>query len=74
MAGTSPAMTDGAVVFPDCLSDLTAKASANVAARYDADIDALYMRLERYPESGSPRPALGRLVRIGIVSLYNIIH
>jgi toxin ParE1/3/4 len=56
------------------LGDLTAKAGANVAARYDADFDALYRRLERFPESGSPRPALGRLVRIGVISPYNIIH
>jgi toxin ParE1/3/4 len=56
------------------LGDLTAKAGVNVAARYNADFDALYRRLEKFPESGSPRPALGRLVRIGIVSPYNVIH
>ena len=56
------------------LGDLAAKAGADVAARYDADFDALYRRLGRFPESGAPRPALGRLVRIGIVSPYNIIH
>ena len=56
------------------LADLAAKAGANVAARYDADFDALYRRLEQFPESGSPRPALGRLVRIGVVSPYNVIH
>ena len=39
-----------------------------------SDFDALYRRLERFPESGAPRPALGRLVRIAIVSPYNIIH
>ncbi len=56
------------------LGDLAAKAGADVAARYDSDFDALYRRLERFPESGAPRPALGRLVRIGIVSPYNLIH
>ena len=56
------------------LGDLAAKAGVNVAARYYADIDTLYRRLERFPESGSPRPALGRLVRIGFVSPYNVIH
>ncbi len=56
------------------LADLAAKVGANVAERYDKDFDALYRRLERFPESGSPRPALGQLVRIGIVSPYNIIH
>ena len=33
------------------LGDLTAKAGANVPARYDADFDSLYRRLERVPES-----------------------
>jgi toxin ParE1/3/4 len=56
------------------LADLAAKAGANVAAHYDADFDAFYRRLEQFPESGSPRPALGRLVRIGVVSPYNVIH
>ena len=56
------------------ISHLTAKAGANVAVRYHADFDALYRRLERFPESGAPRPALGRLVRIGVVSPYTIIH
>ena len=56
------------------LRDLAAKAGADVARRYDAEFDALYRRPERFPESGSPRPALGALVRIGIVSPYNIIH
>jgi toxin ParE1/3/4 len=56
------------------VADLAAKAGASVAARYDADLDALYRRLEQFPESGSPRPALGRLVRIGVVSPYSIIH
>jgi toxin ParE1/3/4 len=56
------------------IDDLTVKAGANVAARYDADFDALYRRLATFPESGSPRPALGPLVRIGVVSPYTIIH
>ncbi len=56
------------------LGDLSAKAGATVAVRYDAEFDALYRRLERFPESGAPRPALGLRVRIGIVSPYNIIY
>ncbi len=58
----------------DIVSDLAAKAGATVAARYDSDFDALYRRLESFPESGSPRPALGRLVRVGVVSPYIVIH
>ena len=30
--------------------------------------------LATFPESGSPRPALGRLIRIGLVSPYNVIY
>ena len=56
------------------LDDLADKAGVSVAARYNADFDALYRRLERFPESGSLRPALGRFVRIGLVSPYTIIH
>jgi toxin ParE1/3/4 len=56
------------------LDDLAARAGPKVAASYDAEFDALYRRLEKFPESGAPRPALGRLVRIGIVSPYNIIR
>ena len=56
------------------LADLAAKAGAIVAERYDAEFDALYRRLERFPESGAPRPGLGQLVRIGIVLPYNVIH
>jgi toxin ParE1/3/4 len=67
---TASADADTALI----LSDLGTYAGANVAARYDAAFDALYRRLEQFPESGSPRPALGRLVRTGVVSPYNVIH
>jgi toxin ParE1/3/4 len=56
------------------LGDLAAKAGAGVAARYDADIDALYRRLEQFPESAALRRVLGPLVRIGVVSPYVVIH
>ena len=67
---TGPADADTAVI----ISDLAAKAGAIVAERYDAELDALYRRLERFPESGSPRPKLGRLVRIGLVSPYVVFY
>jgi toxin ParE1/3/4 len=67
---TDPADADSTEI----IRDLTAKAGELVADRYEADFDALYRRLERFPESGAPRPALGRLVRIGVVSPYNVIH
>ena len=58
----------------DILADLVAKAGAAVAERYDAEFDALYRRLQQFPEIGSPRPALGRLVRVGIISPYVVVH
>ncbi len=56
------------------IHDLTSTAGELVADRYEADFDALYRRLERFPESGAPRPALGAYVRIGVVPPYNVIH
>lgn len=67
---TAPADADTAAI----IGGLAAKAGVNVAARYDADFDALYQRLERFPESGPPRPALGPLVHIGIVPPYVLIY
>jgi len=67
---TEPADADSTEI----IRDLTAKAGELVADRYEAEFDALYRQLERFPSSGSPRPALGRLVRIGIVSPYIVIH
>jgi toxin ParE1/3/4 len=67
---TEPADADSAEI----IRDLTAKAGELVADRYEAYFGALYLRLERFPGSGSPRPALGQLVRMGIVSPYNIIY
>ena len=46
----------------------------NVAARYDAECEALYRRLAMFPTLGSPRPRLGRFVRIGVVSPYVVIY
>ena len=53
---TAPADADSTEI----IRDLTAKAGELVADRYEADFDALYLRLT-FPESGSPRPKLGRL-------------
>ena len=48
----------------DLMFDLGEKAGASVAGRYDADLDALYRRLEIFPEMGARRPELGPAVRI----------
>jgi toxin ParE1/3/4 len=55
-------------------ADLGAKAGATVADRYVSDFDKLYQRLADHPRSGAPRPALGRHVRICIVSPYVVIY
>lgn len=56
------------------LRDLAAKAGRGVAADYAASFEALYDRLAVYPSSGAPRPALGRHVRIGLVSPYVVAY
>jgi toxin ParE1/3/4 len=65
-----PADADAAGI----ISDLDVKAGAVVARRCDAGFDLLYTRPAAFPESGSPRPALGGFVRIGVVSPYLMIY
>ncbi len=67
---TDPADADSVEI----IKDLTGKAGVLVADRYEADFDALYLRLESFPGSGSPRPKLGRFIRIGVVSPYVIVY
>ena len=45
-------------VLAEIISDLTAKAGELVADRYEADFDALHLRLATFPESGPLRPKL----------------
>jgi plasmid stabilization system protein ParE len=56
------------------IADLTKKAGANVADRYEADFDRLYDRLADHPESGAPRPRLGKHVRICVVLPYILFY
>jgi toxin ParE1/3/4 len=63
---SSVAQADTAVI----IRKLAAKAGRRVAADYAASIEALYDRLTVHPDSGAPRPAFGRYVRIGLVSPY----
>jgi plasmid stabilization system protein ParE len=60
--------TDGIVV------DLTKKAGYKVAAEYAESFETLYERLTAHPDSGSPRPTIGRHIRIGIVAPYIVIY
>ena len=56
------------------LSYLYHEAGPHVAERYERRFKAMLERLEIYPESGAPRPALGVNCRIAIVSPYVLIY
>jgi toxin ParE1/3/4 len=56
------------------LTYLAVKAGRRTAARYNGLIERLYDRLGAHPGIGAPRPALGRNIRIGIVSPYIVIY
>jgi toxin ParE1/3/4 len=56
------------------LRDLATKAGRDVAADYAASLEALYDRLAVHPDSGAPRPAYGRHVRIGLVWPYIVAY
>ena len=56
------------------LHHLGEKAGASVAGRYAADFDAVYSRLEIFPELGARRPKLGPTVRICTVLPYVVMY
>jgi len=56
------------------ITDLAAKAGWRTAAKYDAIFEGLYDRLADHPRSGAPRPALGRNIRIGVVTPFIVIY
>ena len=70
IAITSTADADSAEI----LLRLGRVAGANVADRYEADFDSLYELLARFPNSGAPRPALGKDMRIGVVFPYVVLY
>jgi len=53
---------------------LTARAGRRVAADYVRSLELLYDRLADHPASSPRRPALGRDIRIGIVSPFVVIY
>jgi plasmid stabilization system protein ParE len=53
---TGAADADAAAI----VDDLTAKAGANVAARYDADFDAFYRRCSNFPKAAHRAPNWGQ--------------
>lgn len=56
------------------LSDLGERAGYRVAERYGAEFKAAYRRLNSFPDSGPPRPALGPNTRIVLVLPYVVIY
>ncbi len=56
------------------IAALAEKAGERVADRYEAGFDSVYDRLAEYPQSGAPRPRLGKHVRICVVSPYIIFY
>jgi toxin ParE1/3/4 len=58
----------------EIIEDLGAKAGAFTARKYDDRFEQLYDRLEIYPQSCALRPALGREIRVGVVTPFVIIY
>lgn len=56
------------------LSDLADRAGYRVAERYASEFKAAYRRLNSFPDSGSPRPALGLNTRIVLVLPYIVFY
>jgi toxin ParE1/3/4 len=54
--------------------DLALKAGHATALQYIELFEKLYRLFERFPDSGSPRPNLGRRVRIGIATPYIVFY
>ena len=68
VAASADADTEGILTY------LAAEAGWRTAAKYDALFERLHDRLAVHPGIGASRPALGRDIRIGIVSPYIVIY
>jgi toxin ParE1/3/4 len=49
-------------------------AGVKVAEHFAADFASVYLRLERFPDSGAPRTKLGANVRVAVVWPYAILY
>ena len=56
------------------LDYLEHEAGANTAERYTQQFRDAIVRLAKFPESGAPRPALGKLTRIIVIYPYVMIY
>ena len=53
---------------------LVRQAGPVVADRYRLDFRVVFRRLAAFPESGAPRPRLGRDVRLVTIDPYVVLH
>ena len=67
---TLPAVDDVDAI----LSYLQLHAGQGVADAYRSDFGAAFRRLSHFPENTSPRPAMGRGVRLITVKPYVVLH
>ena len=58
----------------EIINDLNSTAGLRTATKFRGLFSTLYVNLTDHPAIGAPRPALGRNIRIGIVSPYIIIY
>jgi len=58
----------------DIIKYLNDEAGRTTATKYTNLFDDEYERLAAYPESGSPRPRLGRNARLCVISPYVMIY
>ncbi len=56
------------------LTELSNKAGAETAKKFNARFESLYDRLVDHPDSGPTRPKLGPHIRIGLVFPYIVIY
>jgi toxin ParE1/3/4 len=67
---TASADADAELIF----DDLYAKAGKPTVIKYRAALRALYQHLAAFPDSGAPRPKIGRNIRIGVIHPYIVIY
>lgn len=60
--------------FLTILADLMTSAGPRTASSYDAKLKRLIARLASRPESGSPRPKLGRGIRLVLMLPYVVFY
>jgi len=65
---------DAEADFDNILAYLKREAGVRIADDYDKRLSSAIERLVDLPETGAPRPSLGRNVRIAVVSPFILIY